>query len=201
MHTGCEMPTLALEPCVFPPDLFGVGSSSLDDGCWWVYHTRPRAEKALARALLQRQIAFFLPLMPKSRKHNGRLFISHLPLFSGYVFMHGDNAARIRALTTNLIARALQVPDQSELTADLARIHRLMATGASLLPEERLVPGSGVRIISGPLAGLDGKILRRGKRLRLHVEVHFLQRGASVELEHWMIEPLAQQPRRYQLGA
>jgi transcriptional antiterminator RfaH len=53
-----------------------------------------------------------------------------------------------------------------------------------------LQPGALVQIIRGPLAGLEGKILRRGKRLTFVIEVHFLQRGASVEIDRWMIEPL-----------
>ena len=76
---------------------------------------------------------------------------------------------------------------------DLERVYSLMATGAPLAPEERLAPGSLVEITSGPLVGLTGKVLRRGKQLKLIVEVQFLQRGVSVEIESWMIQPLSGQ--------
>ena len=58
-----------------------------------------------------------------------------------------------------------------------------------LTPEERLKPGALVEITSGPLAGLEGKVIRRGKQLKFIVEVQFLQSGVSVEIESWMIEP------------
>ena len=46
-----------------------------------------------------------------------------------------------------------------------------------------------IEITAGPLTGLEGKILRRGKQLKFFVEVQFLQRGVSVEIESWMFEP------------
>jgi transcription antitermination factor NusG len=64
-----------------------------------------------------------------------------------------------------------------------------MVSGEPLTPEERIQPGDWVEITTGPLQGLQGKIIRRGKHLRFFVEVHFLQRGASVEIDGSMIRP------------
>ena len=115
---------------------------------------------------------------------------SHLPLFPGYLFLRGDSQARLQALETNLVANCLTVSDQVRLTADLKNILTLMASGSPLSPEERLQPGAQVEIVSGPLAGVEGKIIRRGKRLTFIVEVQFLQQGVSVEIESWMFRPL-----------
>jgi transcriptional antiterminator RfaH len=186
------MPLLPLEPFLFPEDLLsGPAHGGAGDDCWWVLHTRPRAEKALARQMLARSLGFFLPLYQKRWRSGGRLLSSHLPLFPGYVFLRGNPEARVRALETNLVARVLPVADQLSLYNDLARVHRLIQTDAELAPEERLQPGTPVEIIGGPLAGLTGKVLRRGKQLRFFVEVELLQRGVSVEVESWMIQPLA----------
>src|SRR5439155_13945354 len=116
-----------------------------------------------------------------------------LPLFPGYLFLHGDGQARVAALETKLVARVLTVQDQLQLHADLTRVYHLMTAGLPLTPEERLDAGALVEIISGPLAGLEGKILRRGKRFKFLVEVQFLQRGVSAEVENWMVRPLAGQ--------
>ena len=188
------MPLLPLEPFVFPEDLLGQpGCTTGDSECWWVLHTRPRAEKSLARRLLGRTLSFFLPLYKRQWRSRGRLFCSHVPLFPSYIFLHGDGHVRLAALETNLVARVLPVPDQARMRRDLERVYSLMATGAPLAPEERLAPGSLVEITSGPLIGLTGKVLRRGKQLKLIVEVQFLQRGVSVEIESWMIQPLSGQ--------
>jgi transcriptional antiterminator RfaH len=184
------MPLLPLEPFVSPPTLFVDGPPGVGDPRrWWVLHTRPRAEKSLARRCLRRGVSFFLPLHKRQWRSRGRLLASHVPLFPGYLFLHGDEVGRVAALETNLVARCIPVEDQAQLYADLDRVHRLIVAEAPLTPEERLQPGDLVDIVAGPLAGLQGKVLRRGKQLKLLVEVQFLQRGVSTEIESWMLRP------------
>jgi len=188
------MPVLPLEPFVYPADLLTTASSTPEaTGSWWVLHTRPRAEKALARRLLALRKDFFLPLYQKRLRIRGRSLTSYVPLFPSYVFLRGDESARLEALRTNQIIRTLSVSDGEQLRADLARIYRLMECGAPVAPEDRLQAGTMVVLTSGPLAGLQGKIIRRNKHMRFVVEVDFIQRGASVEVEGWMLQPLGAQ--------
>ncbi len=103
--------------------------------------------------------------------------------------MHGDDQARLAALETNLVAQVLPVEDQLRLHADLGRVHRLVTGTAAVTPEDRLTPGDPVEIVEGLFAGLAGTVLRRGKELRFVVEVEFLRRAVSMEVEGWMIRP------------
>jgi transcriptional antiterminator RfaH len=184
------MPLLPLEPFVFPDDLLEQPAADPEESArWWVLHTKPRAEKSLARRLLRSSTPFFLPLCKRQWRHRGRLLRSYVPLFPGYVFLRADSPFVFRTVETNLVARVLHVEDQTQLHSDLSRVYCLIATDAPLTPEERLKPGALVEITSGPLAGLEGKVLRRGKQLKFIVEVQFLQSGVSVEIESWMIEP------------
>jgi transcriptional antiterminator RfaH len=192
------MPLLPLEPYVFPSDLLkptGSAENGLEDAkngrhVWWAVHTKPRAEKALARKFLGAGLHFFLPLFKKEWQRRGRLLSSFAPLFPGYIFLHGDDHARLEALQTNQIARLIPVTDAVQLVKDLARVHQMMQTALTLTPEDRLQPGMAVRIVEGPLLGMEGKIIQRGRRLRFLVEVHFLQRGVSVEIDAKVIRPL-----------
>lgn len=185
------MPLLAPEPYVAPDDLLSDPSLlDSDSASWWVLHTRPRAEKSLARRLLARDLSFFLPLYQHQWRNRGRLFRSLMPMFPGYIFLRGDAESRLHALETNLVVRTLEVVDVAQLRRDLVRVHRMMQAGMLLAPEEQLQPGAAVEIVGGPLTGLEGKILRRGKELRFFVEVRMLQRGVSVEIEGWMIRLL-----------
>jgi transcriptional antiterminator RfaH len=184
------MPLLPLEPFVYPENLLTSSTPPAEGPRWWVLHTKPRAEKSLARRLLNKQVAFFLPLYHHQWRSRGRLRSSYLPLFPGYLFLQGDLQERLQALATNLVARSIPVEDQRRLQEDLMGVYQLVATGAPLSAEARLEPGSLVEIIDGPFAGIHGKVLRRGKQLKLFVEVQFLQRGVSVEIETWMIRQL-----------
>ena len=183
------MPILPPEPYLYPDDLFS-GPVSREDGSprWWVLHTSARAEKVLSRACLGRRLPFFLPLCRRHTQSRGRTLTSHVPLFPGYLFLRADEHGRVEALTSNLVVNCLAVPDQAELQADLANVYRLMTSEMPLAPENRLPAGTLVEVVAGPLAGLQGKVLRQGKHLRFVVEVHFLHKGACVELEGWMLE-------------
>jgi transcription antitermination factor NusG len=86
--------------------------------------------------------------------------------------------------------QVLPVADQQRIYNDLNRVHRLIVSQAPLTPETTLLPGTPVEIIEGPFAGLEGKMLGRGSGWRLFVEVKFLQRGVSVEIDPWMARPL-----------
>lgn len=186
------MPLLASEPCIQPETLLdNPPVSGADASQFWVLHTRPRTEKTLARLFLDRGMSYFLPTYRREWRKSGRQFRSYLPLFPGYIFLHGTHDERIAALETNLVAMVIPVRDQLQLHSDLHRVHRLILSGAPVTPEEMLEPGDPVSIVRGPLAGLDGVILQRGKNLRFVVEVRMLGRAVSAEVQSWMLEAVS----------
>ncbi|MBX7167454.1 MAG: antitermination protein NusG [Pirellulales bacterium] len=188
------MPILPAEPDVYPADLFEACASdpaghANQSAQWWALYTLPRREKDLLRRLRALELAHYGPLVPRrQRSPQGRVRTSYLPLFSGYVFLRGDNDERHRALTTQCVSRCLEVPCAAELVADLSRIHRLIAGGLAPTPEALVQPGMAVRVKSGPLAGLEGEVVERRGQKRLLVAVRFLQQGASVELDDFAVE-------------
>src|SRR6266852_7474300 len=85
------MPLLPPEVFVWPEELLVQPLPAGETGRWWALHSRPRAEKTLARHFLGRGLAFFLPLAKKRWRNRGRLFTSTSPLFPGYIFLWGDH--------------------------------------------------------------------------------------------------------------
>src|SRR5271166_69758 len=119
------MPLLPPEPCLFPAHLLTTLPTPEQESRWWVLHTRPRAEKALARKILGQELPFFLPLHKRQWRSRGRQLASYVPLFTSYLFLQGDGDVRRRALETNLVANCLPVCDQGQLHGDLLRVHQL----------------------------------------------------------------------------
>ena len=72
---------------------------------------------------------------------------------------------------------------------DLRQLHQLIAADAPLTVESRLGPGQQVRVRQGPFAGLEGTVLKRRGQMRLLVSINFLQQGASVEIDDFMLDP------------
>jgi hypothetical protein len=160
---------------------------------WWALYTRARQEKALARDLWALRVPFYLPLVNKKAYYRNRPVSSSLPIFANYVFLYGSEEDRVTSLKTNRVSRVLRAPDPSALRRDLIHLRRLIASGEPLTVESRWRPGQRVRIRYGLLAGLEGTILKRRGQTRLFVAVDFLQRGASVAIDDFLLEPISGQ--------
>jgi transcription antitermination factor NusG len=194
------MPILAAEPHLFPADLlesppahdqfFSQEKPGSENPGWWVFYTRPRQEKSLARDLLQREIAFYLPLVPRRLLIRGRPVYSHVPLFNGYVFVYGSREDRLRTLMTNRAAQVFAVDDGQRLRLDLQNIKMLIDSGAALTIESRLEANQPVRVRAGALMGMEGIVVRRKNQTRLVVWVKMLQQGVSLEIEDYLLEPI-----------
>lgn len=189
--TEIRMPILPREPDLFPPQLLDAPAPNNGHEPWWVMYTLARREKELMRRLRALDIAHYAPLVHKrTRSPGGRVRASYVPLFAGYVFVQADAQQRQLALSTNCISRCLDVPDSVQLVRDLRQIRRLIELDAPLTIEARIEPGQRVRVRSGPMAGLEGTVLKRRGKDWLVVAVEFLQQGASVLLEDFQVEPL-----------
>ena len=182
------MPILKEEPSLFPETLLEDCIRENSDRRWWVIYTKARQEKSLARDLFAFRIPFYLPLVKKTAIVKRRKRTSFVPLFSGYVFLHAAEAERIKSMTTNRISRILSVNDAEQLVYDLEQLRRLIASNAPLSVEQKLAPGDRVRVKQGALMGLEGTVLVRRGVTRLLVRVNFLQQGASVEVDDYLLE-------------
>jgi len=184
------MPILAREVDLYPEDLLDrpeLGQE--EDATWWAMFCFARREKKLMRQLRALDVPFYGPVVTKrSRTPSGRALTSHIPLFGSCVFIYGDGSHRLAALTTNCVSRWLAVPDSVSLTSELRQVRRLIESGKQLTPEDRLEPGSQVRILSGPLVGLEGVVIRRTEGAKLLVGIKFLQIGMSVPLDDCEVE-------------
>jgi transcription antitermination factor NusG len=190
-HGGIiPVPILKEEPSMFPESLLDAAPSDAEGRRWLALYTKARQEKSLARELLKYGIPFYLPLVRKTGVARGRKRTSLVPLFGGYVFLFGSEEDRIRTLTTNRISRILPVEDPDQLVFDLRQLRQLIAANAPLTVESRLGPGQRVRVRQGAFAGLEGTVVKRRGETRLLISINFLQQGASVEIDDFMLDPL-----------
>jgi transcription antitermination factor NusG len=181
------MPILHKESNVFPDDLFDL---STDDAPWEIAHLRSRQEKAVARLLLDDGKPFYLPQTQQMTKRAGRTFVSHLPLFPGYIFLRRVDGLRQTLWRTSAVANMIDVPDQAELTAELLQIRELEASGAVLTPRLDLAPGDVVTIKDGAFSGYSGIVLEERGSLRLIVSVSILKKSVTVEFPRDLLAQL-----------
>lgn len=151
---------------------------------WYAIYTLPRHEKVIADRLMQREIETFLPLYRTVHRWNRRRAEVELPLFPGYVFVKMFIPNKVRVLAHPGVIRLVSFNGRPANLPD-GEIEMLRASLAvcKAEPYPFLNAGRQVRIRSGPLAGLKGRVLRRKGKLRVVVSIELIERAIVLELD------------------
>ena len=159
-------------------------------GEWHVLHTKPRQEKALAGALEQESIPYFLPLIQQTRIYGHRRRSVEIPLFAGYLFLRGSTESTYVAFETRRVVRVLPVFDQVVVDRELRQIELALRGKGVLDPYPFIVEGKLVRVKAGPFRGLEGIVDARKRKDRIILLVETIGQATSLEIDASLLEPL-----------
>lgn len=151
---------------------------------WYAIRTRSRHEKRVRDQLSTRGIEPFLPLMNRWRQWKDRRKQVALPVFPGYCFARFPISERRAVVTVHGVVQILgnhegpvPVPD-----IEIDGVRRLVTSTLPVDPHPYLREGDLVEVVRGPLAGLQGMLVRKGSRARLVISVRLIEQAVSVEL-------------------
>lgn len=151
---------------------------------WYAAYTKPRHEKNVAAQLGLREVETYLPLYRAIHNWNGRKAEVDLPLFPGYVFVKVPLTERVRVLEQPGVVRLVGVNGKATALPDEEmELLRSSLAFCKAEPYPFMVAGEKVRIRTGPMAGFEGKILRRKGKVRLVVSLDLIQRSIVLELD------------------
>lgn len=156
-----------------------------DIGSWWVMHIKPNCEKKIAAYFLSRNISYYLPLYKRRTRVGGlkRIREVEVPLFSGYICFALDREKHVLLYDTQKFVRIIKVEDQSAFVGELDAVARAIASGEELIVKPGLVPGKRVRILSGPLEGIEGVIKRGRTERQFALSVQMFNQSVVVTLD------------------
>jgi transcription antitermination factor NusG len=159
---------------------------------WYALHTRYQHEKVVAQILANKQFDVFLPLYEAIhlwRDRNRRLT---LPLFPCYLFIRGGLERQLDVFTTPGIIGWVGGRLPSVIpTCEIEAVRRVAERIDKVEPHPYLACGDRVRVRTGPLAGIEGVLIRKKGLLRLVLSVQILQSSATVEVDVACIERVA----------
>jgi transcription antitermination factor NusG len=169
------------------PTTADVYQSDNTDRCDALYalYTRHQHEKAATTQLQGRGFEVFLPLYKAFHRWKDRNQTVQLPLFPCYVFLRTALTRRGDILRTPGVlsivgngGRATAIPE-----AEIEAIRRVTHTRTHFEPHAFLKAGERVRILSGPLTGIEGILQRVKSRYRIILSVELLQKAVAVEVD------------------
>jgi len=144
---------------------------------WYVFYTRPRAEKQVELILKKQGIITFLPLHLTRRVWSDRIKMIETPLFSSYIFVYTKESNLLSLLKTNGICRIVY-HDNSPAQISNKEIESIRKF-LEIAKEQELnyVINEEVLIASGPMRDISGKIKKIGKKF---VILHLEQLGMTI---------------------
>lgn len=157
---------------------------------WYAAYTSPRHEKSVAQQMEGNDLDCFLPLYKSVRRWKDRRKELELPLFPGYVFVHIALKDRLAVLKLPGVVQLVSfhgkpaaLPD-----AEIEALRNGQAGSVRTLPHPYLRVGRRVRVHSGPMAGVEGILVRRKDKFRVVLSIHLIQRSVAVEVDEAEIE-------------
>jgi transcription antitermination factor NusG len=118
-----------------------------------------------------------------------------LPLFPGYVFVRIALLERLRVLEVPGVVRLVGFNNMPAAlpTSEIETLRSGLSGQLRAQPHPYLLVGRRVRVRSGPLAGLDGILLRRKGHCRLVLSVDLIKSSMIVDVDAADVVPHVQQ--------
>jgi transcription antitermination factor NusG len=160
---------------------------------WFAIYTRHQHEKMVAQILSAKGLQVFLPLYNSTRRWKDRTVQLTLPVFPGYLFLRGMEERRLQVVTTPGIVSILTVSGEPAVIpeSEIEAVRKAIEWGNRVEPHPFLRCGDRVRVIAGPLQGVEGILVRKKNLYRLVLSVELLERSAAVEVDVASVERVA----------
>lgn len=153
-----------------------------DVPAWFVCHTKPRCEKKFAALMKAEKFEHYLPLVESVRQYAQQTKRFTKPLFPGYVFAKVEPQRKARIYQQDLLARAIPVENEEGFLHQLADVKAIVASGFELSVMPLLTKGRKVRIVGGPLHGVQGYVDDPAKPQGVVIAIDVLQQGLLVKV-------------------
>ena len=169
---------------------------------WYAVCTRHQHEKAAARILEYKEFEVFLPLYKTRHRWKDRIKEVSLPLFPGYLFVRDGLERCLPILTTPGICSIVSCGGRPTTipSSEIEAVRRIVESTLRVEPHPFLKSGDWVRVKYGPIAGVEGILLRNKNIARLVLSVEMLGKSAAVEVDATHVERIPARALRIDLN-
>lgn len=157
---------------------------------WYAVCTRHQHEKVAARILVDKAFEVFLPVYNARRRWQDRIKEVSVPLFPGYLFVRAALDRWLQILSTSGVASIVTCGGRPAAIAfsEIEAVRQIVESTLRVEPHPFLRSGDWVRVKYGPIAGVEGILLRKKNVARLVLSVEMLGKSAAVEVDATHVE-------------
>jgi transcription antitermination factor NusG len=157
---------------------------------WFAVCTRHQHEKTAARILEYKEFEVFLPLYKARHRWKDRITEVSLPLFPGYLFVREGFRRWLAILTTPGVSSIVSCGGQPAAIpfSEIEGVKQVVDSTLRVEPHPFLKSGDRVRVKYGPIAGVEGILLRKKNVARLVLSVEMLGKSVAVETDATDVE-------------
>jgi transcription antitermination factor NusG len=160
---------------------------------WFALQVVPQHEKKVALMLEYTGYEKFLPTFLSRRKWSDRVKTIEQPLFPGYVFcrVKEESLGPLGAIpgVSRIVGfggKPAYIPD-----GEISAVARAAKSGLDVCPFSPFAKvGQQVRVRSGPLSGVVGRLLRINNRSRLILAVEVALKAIAIDIDASDVAPL-----------
>ncbi len=153
---------------------------------WYVLQTKPRNEKLVLLQIEQKGIEAFTPFVEKIRIWSDRKKKIQVPLFSGYVFIHGDEKERIYAINSTVGALKYLYFEKRPAVVSAKEItlikQALLEPEKISIEEKKIKKGDEIIVSRGIFKGMKGFVNDFRGNYKLTVNLEELSYSFSIIL-------------------
>ncbi|HEX6915454.1 MAG TPA: UpxY family transcription antiterminator [Chitinophagaceae bacterium] len=152
---------------------------------WYALYTKPRWEKKIDSVLLRKGIESWCPVQKVQRQWSDRKKIIEDPLFKSYVFVHIDEAERVKVLMTDGVLNFVHYMGKPAVIRDeeIELIKRYLAekeASLSIHTLEGFTENDRIRVGHGIFMDKEGTVVRGGRK-KVYVKLESLGQVMIVE--------------------
>ncbi len=166
-----------------------------DEKKWHALYVRPRSEKKVADELMFMGLEVYLPLITVVRQWSDRRKKVIEPLFKSYLFVFSSEkeyyAVRNVLGVVKFVVFEGKVADvpENQIFA-IKKFVREYEGEDELRASQNLVEGQMVRITSGGMKGLEGKLISFSGKKRLLIHIKTVGQYIPVDIARSKVEPV-----------
>ena len=157
---------------------------------WIAVYTKSRHEQIVVNELSKKNIESYCPMFKERRQWSDRKKWVHFPLFRSYVFANIELNENIYVLQTIGVNKIVKFQEKISIIPDqvIDNIKNIVEGGYNIEQADYFIKGDEVRVVSGPLKGLDGVVIDLRGANKIIIKIEAIQQAFSVEISSGLLK-------------